>query len=123
LSDGWIRQDLIESGIGLVGLDNSQFSYFAVGSILSSSDPKLLGSLRKICVVSFRLKNLQNLLAIPTFSGSTLLESHEHKEKLNEFYGQPDQQWELIYKASRDGFEAKYFHVKCNGEGSTMTIF
>jgi hypothetical protein len=71
----------------------------------------------------FRLKNLQNLLAKPTFPGSTLLESHEHKEKLNEFYGQPDQQWELIYKASRDGFEAKYFHAKCNGEGSTMTIF
>jgi hypothetical protein len=71
----------------------------------------------------FRLQNLQNLLAKPTFPGTTLLETHEHKEKVNEFYGKPDRQWELIYKASRDGYEAKHFHAKCNGKGPTMTIF
>jgi len=70
----------------------------------------------------FRLPKLQNLLAKPTFPGTTLLESYEHKEKLNEFYGKPDQQWELIYKASRDGFSLDVFHKKCDGKGPTMTI-
>jgi hypothetical protein len=83
-------------------------------------------SLRQNLVVEadyFRLQNLQNMLAKPTFPGATLLESYHHKEKLNEFYGVPDQQWELIYKASRDGYEAKHFHAKCNGKGPTMTVF
>jgi hypothetical protein len=83
-------------------------------------------SLRQNLVVEadyFRLRNLRNMLAKPTFPGSTLLDSHKHKEILNQFYGNPDQQWELIYKASRDGYEAKYFHGKCNGKGPTMTIF
>ena len=46
----------------------------------------------------------------------------EHKKKLNEFYGDFDQQWELIYKASRDGFDAQSFHSRCNNKGPTMTI-
>ncbi|CAF3900610.1 unnamed protein product [Adineta steineri] len=70
----------------------------------------------------FRLQKLINLLAKPTFPGSTLLENYEHKEKLNEFYGKPDQQWELIYKASRDGFTNDAFHKKCDGKGPTITI-
>lgn len=70
----------------------------------------------------FRLRNFQNLLGKPTFPGTTLLESYEHKQKLNEFYGKADQQWELIYKATRDGFSLEAFHKKCDGKGPTMTI-
>lgn len=82
-------------------------------------------SLRQSLVIEadyFRLQNLMNMLAKPTFPGTTLLERHQHKEKLNEFYGASNQQWELIYKASRDGYESKHFHTKCNGKGPTMTI-
>jgi hypothetical protein len=70
----------------------------------------------------FRLPKLIDLLAKPTFPGTTLLESYEHKQKLNEFYGKPDQQWELIYKATRDGFSVDTFHKKCDGKGPTITI-
>jgi hypothetical protein len=98
--------------------------YLRTGTVPNSM--KTDESLRQNLVIEadyFRLQNLQNMLAKPTFPGTTLLESYQHKEKLNEFYGKPDQQWELIYKASRDGYEAKYFHAKCNGKGPTMTIF
>jgi hypothetical protein len=46
----------------------------------------------------------------------------EQKAKLNEFYGKIDQKWELIYKASRDGFDANAFHSRCDNKGPTMTI-
>ncbi|CAF3237045.1 unnamed protein product [Rotaria sp. Silwood2] len=97
--------------------------YLRTGSVPNSVKNDEL--LRQSLVVEadyFRLQSLQNMLAKPTFPGNTLLESYQHKEKLNEFYGKPDQQWELIYKASRDGYEAKHFHAKCNGKGPTMTI-
>ena len=38
----------------------------------------------------FRLSKLKDLLAKPTFSGSTLLGRYEHAQKLDEFYGKPD---------------------------------
>ncbi|CAF4056407.1 unnamed protein product, partial [Rotaria sp. Silwood1] len=55
------------------------------------------------------------------FLNGTLLQP-EQKMKLNEFYGNPYQRWELIYKASRDGFDANAFHTHCNGKGPTITI-
>ena len=66
----------------------------------------------------FRLHTLIGLLLFPD---ETLLQL-EHKKKLNEFYGKTSQRWELIYKASRDGFDANAFHSRCNNKGPTMTI-
>ncbi|CAF4149393.1 unnamed protein product [Rotaria sp. Silwood2] len=97
--------------------------YLRTGVI--SNSVKSDESLRQSLVIEsdfYRLPKLQNLLAKPTFAGSTLLESYEHKQKLNEFYGNPDQQWELIYKATRDGFSTEAFHKKCDKKGPTMTI-
>jgi hypothetical protein len=31
--------------------------------------------------------------------------------------------WSLLYRASRDGFEPKDFHAKCDGKSPTLTIF
>jgi hypothetical protein len=56
-----------------------------------------------------------------TFLNGTLLQL-EQKKKLNEFYGNSNQQWILIYKASRNGFDANAFHTHCNNQGPTMTI-
>ena len=67
----------------------------------------------------FGLHSLINLLEI--FPNGTLLQL-EHKMKLNEFYGKSNQGWKLIYKASRDGFDASAFHSLCDGEGPTITI-
>ena len=33
-----------------------------------------------------------------------------------------DDQWSLIYRASRDGFDANDFHFKCDNHSSTLTI-
>jgi hypothetical protein len=55
------------------------------------------------------------------FVGSELL-SMEHQLKLNEWCKTPNQQWTLLYKASRDGFEASKFHDKCNNKGTTVSI-
>ena len=55
------------------------------------------------------------------FADDTLL-TVEQKQKLNEFYGKADQQWTLIYKATRDGFEASTFHRLCDNQGPTMAI-
>lgn len=32
------------------------------------------------------------------------------------------QKWQLIYKASQDGFEAKNFHQQCNEASKTLTL-
>ena len=69
----------------------------------------------------FRLHSLIKKLTPVCFSGSTLLKV-EQKKKLNEFYGKSSQQWELIYKASRDGFDANTFHSRCDNKGPTITI-
>ena len=55
------------------------------------------------------------------FRDGTLL-SVEHKKKLSEFYSNNEQKWELIYKASRDGFDANAFHSRCDNKGPTITI-
>lgn len=55
------------------------------------------------------------------FSDSTLL-TKEQMLKLNEFYDVVNQRWDLIYKATRDGFEAAKFHQLCNNQGPTMVI-
>jgi hypothetical protein len=55
------------------------------------------------------------------FADDTLL-TMEQKQRLNEFYGKVDQRWELIYKATRDGFECSTFHRLCDNQGPTMVI-
>lgn len=55
------------------------------------------------------------------FLNGTLLTT-EQKMKLNEFYGKPEPNWELIYRASRDGFGASAFHTRCDNQKSTMVV-
>ena len=55
------------------------------------------------------------------FISSTLLNKF-NQCKLNEFYGNQDQKWELIYKATKDGFSSKDFHRHCDNKGGTITV-
>ena len=34
----------------------------------------------------------------------------------------PNDQWSLLYRATRDGFGTKAFHSKCDGHSNTLTI-
>ena len=36
--------------------------------------------------------------------------------------GTPSQEWVLLYRASRDGYEARKFHAACDEKGATLTI-
>ena len=90
--------------------------------------------LRKRLIGEAKFYKLQSFLEVLTaperaeeerkaqlFMDDTLLTT-EQKQKLNEFYGKADQRWELIYKATRDGFEVSTFHRLCDNKGPTMVI-
>eukprot|EP01132_Coremiostelium_polycephalum_P008441 gene8441-10368_t len=50
-------------------------------------------------------------------------ETQEKLIKINEWAGfSKYKKWNLIYKASRDGFGGLKFHEKCDGKGETITI-
>ncbi len=56
------------------------------------------------------------------FYSDTKILSSEHQEHLNRLYGINDQRWQLIYRASRDGFTAEHFHKRCDDYGPTITV-
>ena len=41
--------------------------------------------------------------------------------KLCEF--SPNDKWSLLYRATRDGFKPRDFHLKCDGQSNNLTIF
>jgi len=55
------------------------------------------------------------------FHGGSLLTSVMSMQ-LNEWIGNPMQEWETIYVATRDGFQGSNFHKKCDGQGPTVTV-
>ncbi|CAF1310494.1 unnamed protein product [Rotaria sordida] len=54
-------------------------------------------------------------------SGGTLL-CADYQMKLNDFYGNATQKWQLIYKATKNGFDAEDFHRCADNKGPTMTV-
>jgi len=71
----------------------------------------------------FHLHNLIEILTEPEriIRDGTLL-SKEQKKILAGFCGNTELKWELLYKASRDGFGANIFHNRCDNKGRTITI-
>ncbi|CAF1026144.1 unnamed protein product [Adineta steineri] len=80
----------------------------------------------------YKLNNLVEILTEPArraeeerqkvkFENATLL-NIEQQQKLNEFYGTNEQRWQLIYKGTRDGFDASTFHRLCDNQGPTITV-
>ena len=41
---------------------------------------------------------------------------------LNVWFGNEQQEWQLLYRASKDGFSAASFHTKCDGHSPTLTV-
>ena len=64
---------------------------------------------------------LFNSAVLNYMQGGTLL-CADYQMRLNDFYGNPVQKWELIYKATKDGFRAEDFHRCSDNKGPTMTI-
>jgi len=58
------------------------------------------------------------------FLDSTTLTEPSHVQALREFLLEDGEggELELLYRASRDGFDAKDFHSKCDNKGATVTV-
>jgi hypothetical protein len=52
----------------------------------------------------------------------TKILSINDQQELNKFSGYDHQQWQLIYRASRDGYTAKAFHQICDGCSPTICV-
>lgn len=59
---------------------------------------------------SVRVLVLTVIYELLQFGNSTILSSEQQQQQLNDWYGNRDQKWELIYKATRDSFRAAVFH-------------
>ncbi len=55
------------------------------------------------------------------FSGGSLVNSSDGT-KLNGWYGNAGQAWQLCYKRSTHGYSSYTFHSLCNGKGPTITV-
>jgi hypothetical protein len=71
----------------------------------------------------FGLLKLKQYSNINSFKSQILVGAQEYFDliKLCEF--SPNDKWSLLYRATRDGFGAKDFHSKCDGNANTLTIF
>jgi len=91
-------------------------------------------ALRQKLILEARYFHLHKLIEILTeperkeaerinalFTSGTLL-SVDHKKTLCELYGNTLPRTELLYKASRDGFDVNAFHKLCDNKGPTITI-
>lgn len=57
------------------------------------------------------------------FARSRLLEGKpELEETLNAWFGQPNQRWHLLFRASEHAFSAAAFHAHCDGHGATYVL-
>ena len=56
-----------------------------------------------------------------TFKDSKILNVGD-MNKINGFYGNPNQNWTLCYQKSVNGNSSSTFHSLCNGKGATMTV-
>jgi hypothetical protein len=68
-----------------------------------------------------RIPQQPKLEKIKLYSDTKIL-TPKYQEQLNKLFGSDHQQWQLIYRASRDGFTAKLFHQFCDGCSPTMSV-
>jgi len=57
-----------------------------------------------------------------TFEESEILTNENHRSVLKGCLPSQEGKWRLLFRASRDGFEAAAFHSKCDNKGPTVTI-
>ena len=53
---------------------------------------------------------------------STIIRNYKMKNDLVKLCKLSGKEFKLIYRASRDGFEAKRFHAKCDNQSGTLTV-
>jgi hypothetical protein len=66
-------------------------------------------------------KQFNDLLLRGRFHGTTIINQIQQKQ-LNAWVNNATKDWQLIYKASKDGFQAIDFHSRCDGFSNTLVI-
>ena len=61
-------------------------------------------------------------LSVPESGLDSAILNQDQKKILMELCGFSVNEWQLIYRGSRDGFTANSFHSKCNGKSKTLVI-
>ena len=56
------------------------------------------------------------------FEESVILTNEEHRSVLNVWLSPQEGKWKLLFRGSRDGFQAETFHSKYDNKGPTVTI-
>ena len=56
------------------------------------------------------------------FEESWILTNEEHQSVLNGWLSLQEGKWKLLFRGSRDGFQAETLHSKCDNKGPTVTI-
>ena len=60
--------------------------------------------------------------ALQNFEESVVVTNEEHRSVLSGWLPQQDGKWQLLMRASEEGFQAQTFHSKCDNKGPTVTI-
>lgn len=69
-------------------------------------------------------KRLQPRMSLNLYPGSNILRNDKMhlQTTLNSWFGNPKQQWRIIYRASAQGFTAASFHRHCDGIAPLMIV-
>ena len=82
-----------------------------MSSFNQEGDTSLFGSIR-----------LDVYSNINSFKSSQILTGNQPNELIRLCDLSSNDKWTLLYRGTRDGFEARDFHSKCDGQSNTLTI-
>ena len=118
-----------EDGSYFIDRDGSHFryilNYLRTGRLLLPEDKLVRKELLEEAEF-YQIRGMINGIIPPSFEGSKIL-SNEQKELLSgtwleEQLIKPRTSFVLIYRASRDGWDASRFHANCDNKGPTVTV-
>ena len=118
------RRNSLDSSLG-----NLHAKLNSLQTTLNTSSPRVRvgvtpidwSTMLRVSVETVQASNYDALLQRQFFVGGTLL-TKEDQFQLSQLYGNDNQKWNLIYKATRDGFTIDDFHRCCDNQGPTMTV-
>eukprot|EP01112_Ceratiomyxa_fruticulosa_P007184 TRINITY_DN1854_c0_g1_i2.p2 TRINITY_DN1854_c0_g1~~TRINITY_DN1854_c0_g1_i2.p2 ORF type:complete len:342 (+),score=62.55 TRINITY_DN1854_c0_g1_i2:867-1892(+) len=138
LFSGYISLKPDKDGSFFIDRDGTHFhyilNYLRTGELVLPSNKPHLVKLLLMEAEFYQIESLVDLLGGKTveeeqtfhlFSESNILSNERPSlvEKLNEWVGcESTQKWRLVYKGSRDGFQASKFHLNSDNKGASYTI-
>ena len=116
-----------EDGSFFIDRDGTYFrfilNYLRDGKLILPEGATFLTEL-KAEATFYRIQGiLDEMELIKAFEESAILIDKDHKRVLKGWLPTDlEGEWRLLYRASRDGFAARPFHLRCDNKGPTVTI-